>query len=244
MKIEGLEEIQNKIFSHPGKIIYDEWTNLKNTFIGIYQANRKTILDYLMEPSQNDKLSIELVQNVRPPVVREKYTNEVLRHLYNYLSSLATLVGYSMSLTNKYDNSLLGEFVIKKNKLINSDQNNFMGELRNYVVHNDLPPLSWEIKIKDEGFNKCTYRLDSRELLRWKGWNDKSRNFIKNERNYIELASLIEDHGKKIDEEFRILFDQFPKLHSEDLDEVNELIKLRNDILARKQKISKDPSPR
>jgi hypothetical protein len=238
-KIEGFDEIEKKLATHPSKLIHDEWTNLKNTWVGIYQKNRQFLVAHLQEPSQNDELSTELMQNVRPPVIREQYTNEVLRHLYNYLSSLATLVDYSIRLTAKYEEEKdLGEFTAKKVALIDSGRNSFMGDLRNYIVHFGVPPLGWNIRLKNVGFNECTYRLGTAKLLEWDGWKQKSKTFIKSCGEFVDLKEAIVEHGKQIDEVFLLLLHQFPKLHSKDVAAYNELMHERNDILSGKKKAS------
>lgn len=236
-RIEGFDEIDEKLANHPSKLIHDEWTNLKNTWVGIYQKNQHLLVAHLQEPSQNDELSIELMQNVRPPVLREQYTNEALRHLYNYLSSLVTLVDYSMKLTNKYDKAKdLGEFTAKQQLLIKSERNGFLGDLRNYIVHFGIPPLGWTIHLKEVGFNECTYRLGATKLLEWDGWKQKSKLFIKSCGDYVDLKQVIAEHGKEIDEVLMILLQQFPKLHSKDVEAYNKLMHERNDLLAGKKR--------
>jgi len=234
-KIEGFDEIEEKLANHPSKLIHDEWINLKNTWVGIYQKNRYLLVANLQEPSQNDELSFELMQNVRPPVIREQYTNEALRHLYNYLSSLGTLVDYSMKLTNKYDKVKdLGDFTVKQQLLIKSERNNFMGDLRNYIVHFGIPPLGWTITLKEVGFNECIYRLRTTKLLEGGGWKQKSKSFIRSCGDYVDLKQVIIEHGKEIDEVLVILLQQFPKLHSKDVETYNKLMHERNELLSGK----------
>lgn len=236
MRIKGFDEIQEEIAKHPSKLIHDEWSNLNRTFTGIYQANRRVLVEHLEKPSRNDELSVELMQNVRLPVIRDNYTNEVLRHLYNYLSGLAALVDHSMKLTSGYSEEELGDFIVKRKILTDSDINSFMGKLRNYVLHYGIPPLGWTISLKQKGFNECTYFLNSANLLRWDGWSKEAEHFI-HANEQIDLLKATKEHGQMIDEAFIALLKLFPKLHSKDVEEVNRLIHKRNNILSGKIKI-------
>lgn len=139
-RIKGFDEIEAEIASHPGKIAHDEWSDLKRIFIDIYQKNRRELIKMLEEPSKNDELSVELFQNVRPPIVKEAYTNEVLRSMFNYLSSLSSLVDTGLRLTRKYSDVQMAEYNTHKTVVVNSDINAFFGKLRNYIQHYGIPP--------------------------------------------------------------------------------------------------------
>jgi hypothetical protein len=233
--IKGFDEIEERLRSHRGKLASDEWSNLKRIFVDIYQRNRNELCLLLEEPSKNDELSIELFQNIRPQTVKEQYTNEVLRSLFNYLSSLSSLVDTGMRIVKKYPKEKLKKYIELRDVVVVSNINIFFGDLRNYIQHYGIPPLGWEIRLVDNGFNNCTYYLNYQKLLTWKSWSPKSKEFIGEEN--VNLLKSIREHGEMIDSAFHTLLSTFPELHSVDVAAYNELMHRRNDILSGKIKL-------
>jgi len=234
-EIKGFDEIEAELASHPGKIAHDEWKNLARTFYDIYQKNRKELVGLFEEPSKNDELSMELFQNVRPQTIKEAYTNEVLRSLFNYLSSLSSLVDAGMRLENKYSSDQLASYQKQKLNIINSDINAFFGKLRNYIQHYGIPPLGWNIQLHEQTHNSCTYYLSNSKLLAWNGWNTKAKTYIGSQD--IDLLKSVNEHGEMIDKIYNTLLSLFPAIHSTDTQAYNELMHRRNDILSGKIKL-------
>lgn len=233
--IKGFDEIEVELARHPGKVAHDEWQNLARIFYDIYQKNRMELIKLLEEPSKNDELSIELIQNVRPPKIREAYTNELLRCLFNYLSSLSSLVDASMRLARKYNDEQMADYNTKRALIIESDINEFFGKLRNYIQHYGIPPLGWNVQLNNNSLNTCTYFLSNSKLLEWKGWSPKAKIYIGDKD--VDLHKSIQVHGGMIDGAFHTLLTLFPNIHSADTESYNELMHRRNDILSGKIKL-------
>ena len=229
-RIKGFDEIEAEIANHPGKIALDEWANFSRIFIDIYQKNRDELTKLLEEPSKNDELSIELLQNVRPPVIKNAYTNEVLRSMFNYLSSLSSLVDTGLRLTRKYSDAQMAEYNKRKVIVVDSDINAFFGKLRNYIQHYGIPPLGWAIRLNTDTLNDCTYFLSKDRLLIWAGWGSKARSYIT--KGDVNLLDSIQTHGKMIDEAYSTLLHITSSIHTEDMNAVNVLIRRRNNILS------------
>lgn len=234
-RIRGFDEIEAEIARHPGKIALDEWANLSRIFIDIYQRNRSDLIKLLEEPSKNDELSIELFQNVRPPIVKNAYTNEVLRSIFNYLSSLSSLVDVGLRLTRKYSDAQMADYNKSKEVLVSSDLNAFLGKLRNYIQHYGIPPLGWTIHLNNDRPNDCTYFLSKEKLLDWNGWDKKAKSYI--EKGDVNLLAAIQEQGNMIDTAYGILLNLSSEIHFEDINAVNALIQRRNDILSGKIKV-------
>jgi hypothetical protein len=234
-RIKGFDEIEAEIAHHPGKIALDEWANLSRIFIDIYQRNRNELIKLLEEPSRNDELLMELFQNVRPPIVKNAYTNEVLRSIFNYLSSLSSLVDTGLRLTRKYSDTQMADYNKIKDVLVNSDLNAFFGKLRNYIQHYGIPPLGWTIHLNNDRPNDCTYYLSKDSLLGWNGWSSKAKTYIQN--GDVNLLNAIQQHGSMIDAAYGVLLHLSSEIHNGDINAVNELIHRRNDILSGKIKL-------
>lgn len=231
-RIKGFDEIEAEIANHEATLALNEWANFSRIFVDIYQKNRSELIDLLEAPSKNDELSIELIQNVRPPIIKNAYTNEVLRSIFNYLSSLSSLVDAGIRLTGKYSGTEMMEYNKLKVALVDSDINAFFGKLRNYIQHYGIPPIGWTIALNQDRLNDCTYFLFKDRLLDWKQWGAKARSFIAN--GDINLLESIYTHGAMIDEAYQNLLPLFATIHSADIDAVNILKQRRNDILSGK----------
>ena len=229
-RIKGFDEIEAEIASHKGKIAIDEWANFSRIFIDIYQRNRSELIKLLEEPSKNDELSMELFQNARPPVVKNAYTNEVLRSLFNYLSSLSALVDTGIRLSALYSDVQMAEYNRYIETYVRTDINIFFGKLRNYIQHYGIPPIGWVIRLRTDGPNHCTYFLAKDKLLTWKSWGPKAKAYIEN--GDVDLLKSIQVHGKMIDEGYNILLQLSSHIHSPDVEAVNKLIRRRNEMLS------------
>ena len=151
-RIKGFDEIEAEIASHKGKIAIDEWANFSRIFIDIYQRNRSELIKLLEEPSKNDELSMELFQNARPPVVKNAYTNEVLRSLFNYLSSLSALVDTGIRLRTDGPNHCT--YFLAKDKLLT--WKSWGPKAKAYIENGDvdlLKSIQVHGKMIDEGYN-------------------------------------------------------------------------------------------
>lgn len=231
-RIKGFDEIEAEIARHPGKIAHDEWSDLRRIFVDIYQKNRDELIHLLIEPSKNRELSEELFQNVRPQTVKEAYTNEVLRSIFNYLSSLSSLVDTGLRLTRKYADKQMADYNSHRTTLVDSEVNAFFGKLRNYIQHYGIPPLGWTIRLNDERPNDCKYFLSKDKLLAWKGWSSKARTYVN--KGDVDLLDAVQTHGQMIDDAYDCLLNLFPAIHSADIDAVNALMQRRNDLLSGK----------
>src|SRR5690349_3094716 len=102
MDMSDIGKLYKAIELHPGKRAHDRWSNLRLTFQGIYQANRKQLINLMDAPNHNGKLLEELWQNVRPQTVKEAYQDELLKAFYNYISSASSLVDHSRRFIKEY----------------------------------------------------------------------------------------------------------------------------------------------
>ena len=152
--------------------------------------------------------------------VPEDYVNELVRRLHNYLTSVTSLVESqrivmrhrwpttrgnagicptcNRPLPSKDD---LSEFEAKDyaEKLADTFETGermFMSKLRNYCTHYSipLPQLSttwtWERGVGSVIVN--TLQLDRDKLLRWDGWGEPAKAFLKARREYFDLAPIVE----------------------------------------------------
>jgi len=223
MSAPNLRELHAQIQSHPGKHAHDRWENLRLTFQGIYQANRKQLLDLMEAPNHNEELLIELIQNVRPRVVKEAYEFELLKAFHNYIASALTLVDHSRRFIKEYtDTTFSKEYDQKRAAVASTEEHCFLKDIRNYVVHRDIPPLGYTVNLENDHFAPF---FNSTKLKEWNKWSSGAKSLLAQAEEKMLIVPIIETHGKMIDEFYGWIFEQFHILHGKEIDEVNELIR-------------------
>jgi len=227
--------VEKKISKHPGTKAHNLWDNLARTYQSVYRVNREHLVKFIAAPGENEKLSVELMQNQWAPKVKEAYMNELSRLIHNYVASSFTLVDHTRYLMTHYQASdFYKEYEAKKTKVIEMPEHHFLKDFRNYVMHRNLPPIDYTVGLRDEGNNTFELRLNTPALLEWDGWTTKAQEFIKTHKDKLVLVDVIKAHSKVIDELNIWLLQQFTDLHSKDIEAVNKLMHLRNDILSGK----------
>lgn len=228
---DKLDKIQKKINQHPGYKASVQWTNHKRFYNGVHVKNRNAFYEHIHAPLNDDNLSIELIQNVRLPFIREKYINELFRLIHNYLTSSFTLVGHSRRLKDSYKATAFYTQYNEKIAVFNKSAiHHFIQDLRNYFVHYGVPSLGWNISLKQQS-NNFELNIDKESLLEWNGWTSVTRKYLTNSDATINLIKVIEEHEKMIDELYKWLYQNFKDLHYKDIEKVNKLIQYRNRVL-------------
>lgn len=93
-RLEAIEASQRALRDHPGQ---ERLRDLEALWISIDQVmmpNLGELVALLRQPATDPNLFDELIQNVRPPVVRERYGGELTRRLSNYVASALALVDH------------------------------------------------------------------------------------------------------------------------------------------------------
>lgn len=240
---ERILELGVAINNHPGMIAHNLWDNFELVFRSIYKVNRVHLRAWVKEPGQNDELSTELFQNVRPPIVRDRYLRELARLIHNYAASSATLIDHSRQLMSNYRKSDFEQaFQERKTLITQMPEHHFLKDFRNYVLHYSLPPIDYTIGLRDNDHNTFELKFNTPSLLEWENWSEKSRTFITTHENALVFLPIIEAHGAAMDELHTWMLAQFETLHRSDVQVANELIHKRNAVLAGKDENDAAPS--
>jgi hypothetical protein len=195
------------------------------------------MIAFLRRPQEDPALAMELVQNVRPPAVREQFNGEVARLLHNYAASSATLVDHSRRLVSGYPESDFGtEYEQRKDVVAASPEVNFVKGLRNYMLHRRLPAAGHSVRFTNSddgsptGF-EAEVRLSVAQLRTWDGWPAPARQLLSDPDGSLPLVPLLTKHGAIVTGLASWMLQQFEGLHREDIDGANALIAQRNAIL-------------
>jgi hypothetical protein len=227
-----LEELQKEIESHPGFKANVAWNDHHRIYEGVYRPNRRQLLELIEKPNFDDNLSVEMMQNVRPPIERERYINEFLRLLHNYLASEFSLVDHSRALISKYKGSNFETKYKEQLKIISeAPVHNVLQDLRAIFLHDSIPPIRWTVTLRGYNHNGFKLTLNIDRFLDLERPTAISKKYLKKYGKEVEIKALVDEHGKLVDLFNSWLHLQFQDLHKDDIESVNKLIAYRNSVL-------------
>lgn len=100
-----------------------------------------------------------------------------------------------------------------------------MSKLRVYLLHYRIPPVGGEVKFEaGQSELAITLFLDRDKALDWTDWPVAAREFLSGQAEHIPLAALVREYEALIENLYRWLYEQFTRLHGEDIAAVNTLI--------------------
>ena len=136
---EDLAAADRRIAEHPGFREYLELETLKRSLMAVFMPNLRELLRLLRAASTNPELAFELVQNVRQPVVRDRFHDELTQRLHNYVASAQSLVDLVRHLLHNREGQIVDDFERRKQNVLRHGEVPFMKCLRNYMLHETLP---------------------------------------------------------------------------------------------------------
>lgn len=153
--------------------------------------------------------------------VTENYTDELVRLLHNYLTSVSSLVeSQRVVMRHRWSDGPLFEgncpecdrplpsadsfsefeskdYAQRLSTTFESEEAAFMGKLRNYCTHYSVPlptlgtTMQWEQGMS--GVEQVnTLQLSREKLQRWNGWSKPAKRFLATQEDYFDLVPIIE----------------------------------------------------
>lgn len=225
-----LESIENEIISCKGYQINGMMEAL-DLSLQIFKRNfaeAKSAYDFLKRPEIY--LTIFQPQNKSALTL---YILEVFRTFFNFEASAASLVDHSRCFKDKYETQN-ETFCRKYQCKVDEDFTNnplakFVKDIRNYVIHKGYPGLSLNVPLLHDRPHE--YLLNTESLLEWDGWTTKSKQYIHDQGEIIELFAVLESYYKMVSDFYTWMFAELKTIHEDDYREVNLLIKKRNAFL-------------
>lgn len=159
---------------------------------------------------------------------------EITRLVHNFVASAKTLVEHTRNFMKEhYLNTSIYSKYIDQIKLDfgNEPVIKFVEDLRNFLLHNGLPPSEMYLEFKSnpntsngEGSTKTGIRLKTKELLKWKGWTALAKRYLENSNNFIDIHNFASDYEKKVINFHNWLNNELNSFHSNDLIEYDKLV--------------------
>lgn len=229
-----LQEAERRIFEHPGYLEHLECEALRMILADVFVVNGRDLMRLLNLASNNETIALELMQNVRPPVVRERFEAEIRRRLHNYVAGTMTLVDHTRRIMRPRTGSVVEEFNERRKEILRHPEVLFMQDLRNYTLHHSLPFLGHRFSItnvnKPDQTMESEIELSVPDLLAWDKWSASSRTFLLENGNMITLREIVLRHYQLVYALNAWLVDSMARANEEALVEVNRLIQRRNAV--------------
>ena len=200
-----------------------DWRSLGRVYKA-YARNSDELLSLIAAPSAMPELAIDLMAADQENK-REQYFDELFRLLHNYLSACSTLVEHSRRLMNHYSNmDFYQEYDGRKNKVGQLGVARFLQDLRNYLLHHRIPPLSIGLSIMGQADPDFTFEviLDAERLLETHDWKVDAEEYIR-ARDRVVLLECVEEINEKTTNLYDWLFAQFKVIHASDIEDIQPL---------------------
>lgn len=235
VRIEGLEEVQERLRAHPGYVEHMRIEAFSLTLNAVFRTNWLMLLGLLRRAATDFDLQMQIVQNVSKPDTRNSFNGAVVHSLHNYVASTMTLVDHSRRMMRGRTDELESDFSTRRTELLRHPEISFIKDLRNFMLHRSIPFLGHTMKMS--GLNTESPTVDMQielsidELLQWDGWTAASKRFLAGYEEKLPLLPVIEKHGDVVFRFNAWIVSALSEANREALSQANELVVERNAIL-------------
>jgi hypothetical protein len=231
--LERLEELREEIRRHAGSRAHADWNLLGYMRNAVFVGNYRVLETHLRLDGAPADLHAELVQNVRPPTVREAYTAELLRKLHNYVAANGSLVDQSRRIARRYEGTdFHHEYQSRVDELRSEPEPGVVLGLRNLVLHRSLPAPGYRWSFGRDQPSDLLVTIEASELLLWDGWTRADREYLNAHLDEgVPLLALVERQHDLVAPIAGWMLDQFGRLHGHEIEEVNRLTDQYNQTL-------------
>lgn len=228
---DQLERLDAAILNHPAYAARSRWDGVRRAHM-VWVRNMQELLVLLLSGETDDKLKLELVQNVRPDHTRRLFFEMLDQRLFNLIASSIALVERTNGFRKDYvGKPFLTEFESRNRAIAEAPGTKFLRKLRNYLEHAGVAPFATKAQTQASTGGQLTVSilLDSPTLLKRRdAWDAPSRSFIEDHPEGIHLRSVVEEYKRKMEGLFGWTFLQYESLHTADVDGINDLVRRAN----------------
>lgn len=214
------DEIEAHLTSLPGY-------RLNNLLAGILRS--KNIVD------KNHRELDNHLQQFDGPVEDPDFTNWTLRHrkalyleelfrlLHNFLASCGSLIDHHRIIVNMIEKeyrNIPNYNSEKEKRFVNDPLVQFIKDFRNFLLHYGLPSASMRSQLSAEGVSG-TVLLVRKDLLRWKGWNSKAKEFLCSQGTELNLRRVTSSYFEKLSSFYKWFESEYSRTFWKELNEWN-----------------------
>jgi hypothetical protein len=212
-----ISELSLQLEGHRATTALLNWQALSRVFRG-YLANSVDLLELIDAPHNNPELALRMFDEDGDILDREGYLDELFRFLHNYLSLLSTLIDHTRVLARNYQRTDFDLAYQNRVALLTQmPVASFLKNLRNYLVHYRIAPMTINMSVNQEEPNFAfRVTLNPEKLLQWKDWSQTSKSYIRS-KDTIILRDCVDEYTQHIHRLYDWMFSQFRVLHAADL---------------------------
>jgi hypothetical protein len=215
-----IQSIREKIESSEGSKCIARM-NYHNRCIQVLRGNCKDLADRLSIGENFAQAMNYGLMDQKNSSLTAEYLDEVIRYLHNFLAAASMLIDVTRNLIKNYSSTkIYTQYQEKINTDFENDQlSNFIKKLRNYILHCGLPGAGMKMDINVN----TTIFLVRDEMLKWSGWNTKSRKYLESCPGEIRISEFVRLYTIKVDNLNQWINKKIKEYHSNDLAELYQL---------------------
>lgn len=226
-KRRRMKVLMEQIDAHPLRKAHVAWRSL-NRVLQAYVTNADLLTDLIAAPESDPEMVNAFMRGDHEGGFRQHYYDELFRCLHNYLSILTTLIDHARNLKGQYEGTdFYSQYESRVATLLEFPGASFLKDLRNYLIHYSMVPLSVDITIRRiEPVTSFQVKLVSGSLLEGGRWNAASKAYLESH-DEIVLRECVEEYTAQNIALYEWAFSQFETLHGENSDDYE---RLRNEL--------------
>jgi hypothetical protein len=237
-----VRELECQLRQSRGYIARRRWDELERSR-DIWKLNTLELSNLLSAVEQNQLLQMELMQNVRAPIVRDQFRTLLDQKLHNMLAAAVSLVDHTRRFLKNYEaTDFASEFETRSVRVRDAPVAVFLRDLRNFLLHVGNAPISMTLNVvtNEDGTQSTTFsvKLVSASLVygadgRSYKWKKLARGFIESNGDSIPLLPTVRHYADLMETLYEWVASQFQVLHKNDTDEADKLVRRLNLTMTR-----------
>ncbi|MEN3979938.1 hypothetical protein [Acinetobacter sp. CWB-B33] len=198
--------------------------------VNIFNINTIELLELISHINDpNEGINILMQDNRQGS---DQLHREINRKIHNFVASAMTLVEHTRNFMREYysETNILKDYENKiKNELGQDTLIKFIQDLRNYMVHNGLPPTQMFMEFKSlmdgsgTGITTTGIRIKTDKLLEWSRWTNPAKEYLQSLGEFIDINAMVTEYQSKILEFHQWLDAALENHHYHDLEKLEYL---------------------
>lgn len=217
-------KLREDIKNYPGWQIHWTCSRLLKSFY-IFDINYSELKKFLENPPI---INFVFLPDEKARNDKIRSDSEAARLIHNFVASANTIVEHYRRAKRKYlaNNEKVEFDTLIENNFLNNPRMRLLKDLRNFILHYDLPEISNRIRSED-GTSKL--ELIPEKMLKWKKWNNDVKNYLKElsgESENINILEVVVDYTGKTKNITEFLIQKIAICNSQDLKDLYSSVKL------------------
>lgn len=221
----GYERLTKEIQAHAGVKADRMMQDVQRSFRTWHQ--RSTELRALLHHAETDEdMQVELMQNVRPQIARDRYVSDIDSALNAYLGAMGALIDVARRVSQNLPQAFQTDYAERSQAVRDLDGVMVLRDLRNYMLHYSSAPWHFSGTFNTSG-STARVALDSETLAEWKSWKADSRSYFE-AHDVVHLSQIIAPYELAMIGLFEWFSHEFYTYKQSDVDAANDLMRRAN----------------